>query len=326
MIRELKDTYSYPRVVALISVLSFISGIAVCFLGELLIPFASAFLAILFLFEKPNKRILSYACPIASITLSVFVKGWVALVAVEYVVIALIIAFCYKKSLSKAEASIYMTLTIAVFVFISLYISAAVALGSFSFAGVEAHYVKMLLDFKEEFVVLLSEFTMTSGDGAVQNVMSVEDATAYFNLFINEFIALVAIFAFLITGLTLKFYTKLVLRYSKYGILKKFAHFIPSNFCAYVFIVSALLNALSSDSSKFGIVLLNANAILTIVFAYMGLRYILLLCKQSQRRSIMYFLLVAAFLSLPEIVPTIISYLGAWVVIGTNSHNKVSND
>ena len=326
MIRELKDTYSYPRVITLISVLAFISGIAVCLLGELFLPLASAFLAVLFLFENPKKRFFSYACPVASITLSVLIKGIVALVAIEYVILAVIIAFCYKKSLSKAEASVYMTLTVSVFVFISLYLSAAIALKSFSFSGVEDHYVKIFFEFKEQFVDLLSEFTLTQDDGTIRNAMSVEEATLYFESFTNSFIALVAIFAFLITGLTLKLYTALVLRYSKYGILKKFAHFIPSNLCAYVFIISSVLGVLSSEKTKFGIILLNVNAILTVVFLYMGLRYLLLVCKQSKRKSVIYFVLAAAFLSLPNIVPTVVSYLGAWVVIGTNSHNKVSND
>ena len=325
MIRELKDTYTYPRVITLISVLTFVFGMAVAFLGELVLPLASSFLAILILFEKPNKRFFSYACPIASITLSVLIKGLVALVAVEYVILALIIAFCYKKSLSKAETSIYLTLTVSVFVFISLYLSSAVSLGSFALSDVKNYYVEMFFELKEGFIELLSGFTITADDGTARNAMSVEEATLYFNTFSNSFIALIAIFAFLISGLTLKLYTSLVLRYSKHGILKKFAHFIPSNFCAYVFIISSVLGALSSESSKFGIVLLNANAILTVVFAYMGLRYLLMVSKHSQRRSMMYFLFVVAFLTFPSIAPTIVSYLGVWVVIGTNSHNKASN-
>ena len=59
MIRELKDSQSYPRVIALISVLSVFFGIATCVLGELLLPLSSAFMATLFLLEKPKKRFLS---------------------------------------------------------------------------------------------------------------------------------------------------------------------------------------------------------------------------------------------------------------------------
>ena len=325
MISELKDTYSYQKVITLISVLSFVFGVATCFLGELLLPVASSFLAILFLFEKPNKRILSYACPLAAITVSVFLAGVAAIITVEYVILALIIAFCYKKALTKAETAIYTTLTVSIFVFISLYLSGALAIESFAASEVKKYYVEAFYVLKEEFVEVLSGFTVTSNDGTVQNMMTVEDATLYFKAISTTFIALVAIFGFLISGLTLKMYSSLVLRYSKHGILKKFAHFIPSNFAALVYIISSILSALSSDTSKFGIVLLNCNVIMTAVFGYMGLRYLLMIIKASQRRSLAFCLLIAAFISLPSVTPTIISYLGVWVVLGTNSHNKASN-
>ena len=48
MISQLKDTYNYRKVITLISFLAFVFGVATCFLGELFIPLASSFLAILF--------------------------------------------------------------------------------------------------------------------------------------------------------------------------------------------------------------------------------------------------------------------------------------
>ena len=120
MIRELNDTYSYSRVITLFSVLSLIFGVAVGILGELFLPLASGFLALLFLFENPKKRFMSYVCPILSVGCAVLIKGLVALISVEYVILAVIIAICYKKSLTKAEAAIYMTFTVVLFLFVSL--------------------------------------------------------------------------------------------------------------------------------------------------------------------------------------------------------------
>ena len=326
MISELKDTYKYPRVIALISFLSFVFGVATCFLGELFLPLASSFLAILFLFEKSDKRFCSYVCPAASILASVLLKGIAAIITIEYILLAVIIAFCYKKSLTKAETSIYLTLVVAAFVFISLYLGAAVFLETFSPSEILDYYVKAFVEFKQSFIEAFSGFTITANDGTEQNAMSVEEATLYFNVIYSSFIGIIGVFAFLISGLTLKIYTALVLKYSKHGILKKFSHFIPSNFCAYAYIVSAILSALSSDTSKFGLVLLNVNVIMMAVFAYMGARYILMLIKHSERKGMIYFILAASCLAFSSVVPSIISYLGVWVVIGTNSHNKASNN
>lgn len=326
MISELKDTYSYRKVITLISVLSFVFGVAASFLGELFLPPAASFLAILFLFEKPNKRFLSYASPAVSIAVSLLLIGPAAIITVESVILGLIIAVCYKKSLTKAETAIYTTLTVSLFVFLSFYLSGAVAAESFSPDAVKAYYVDAFYTLKQEFVKLFSEFTVTSSDGSVENLMTVEDAAFYFNAISTSFVALVAVFAFLISGLTLKLYAVLVLRYSKHGILKRFAHFIPSSFVAVVYIVSSVLAALSSEASLFGIVLLNCNVILTAVFGYMGLKYIIMVIRASQRRSLAYCILIAAFISFPSITPTLISYLGVWVVLGTNAHNKASNN
>lgn len=326
MISELKDTYSYLRVITLISVLSFVFGVAVSFLGELFLPLASSFLAILFLFEKPNERFLSYSVPVLSIAVSVILMGPSAVITAEAVILGIIIAVCYKKALTKAETAIYMTLTVSLFVFLSLYISGALAVESFSADAVKAYYVDAFYTLKQEFVKLFSEFTVTAGDGTAENLMTVEDAALYFNALSTSFVALVGVFAFLISGLTLKLYAVLVLRYSKHGILKRFAHFIPSSFVAIVYVISSVLSALSSETSLFGMVLLNANVIMTAVFGYMGLKYILMVIRASQRRSFAYCILIAAFISFPSIAPTLISYLGVWVVLGTNSHNKASNN
>lgn len=326
MISELKDTYSYQKVITLISVLSFVFGVAASFLGELFLPLASSFLAILFLFEKPNKRFLSYASPVVSITVSILIMGPAAIITVESVILALIIAVCYKKSLTKAEIAIYTTLTISLFVFLSFYLSGALAVESLSRDAVKAYYVDAFHTLKQEFISLFTEITFTASDGNIENLMTVEDAALYFNSISTSFVALVAVFAFLISGLTLKLYAVLVLRYSKHGILKRFAHFIPSSFVAVVYIISSVLSAFSSEESLFGIILLNCNVILTAIFGYMGLKYIIMVIRASQRRSLSYCLLIAAFISFPSITPTLISYLGVWVVLGTNSHNKASNN
>lgn len=324
MIRELKDAYTYPSTITFFSILSVVFCSATCFLGELFIPLAASFLAALFLFEKPQKRILSYICPAVSLLISVFLKGAAALITIECIILAVIIVFCYNKSLSKAEASIYLTLVISVFVLLSLYLSASVAIGSFSLSAVKEHYLSILMDFKEEFVNVLSQFMITTEEGNTEYAMSVENAQLIFKALFDIAVAMIAIFAFIITGLTLKLYTHLVLKYSKHGILKRFSHFLPSELCAYLYVISSLLEIFSVEGTKFATVLININAIMMVVFAYMGLKYLFVVAKISPRKSMVYFLIALGLISFPSVAPQVISYLGVWVVIGTHKHAKAS--
>ena len=221
--------------------------------------------------------------------------------------------------MSKAETAIYLTITASAFVFISLYLSAAFTIESFSLSDIKEHYLGIFLEFKNEFVELLSQFTLTNEQGEIENAMTVEDAQLIFKAFSTTFIALIAIFSFLIAGLTLKLYAKIVLKYSKHGILKKFAHFLPSSLCAYSYVISSILAIFSKDGSRFSLILLNINTIMLVVFAYMGVKYLLMVAKLSARRSVVYFLIALGFLSFPTFAPQIISYIGVWVAVrGSN--------
>ena len=194
----------------------------------------------------------------------------------------------------------------------------------FSLNAVTTHYVEAYADLKRDFVDLFSGFAVNGDDGTIEHAMSVEEAESYFDSITTSFIGLIAVISFLITGLTLKLYSHLILRFSKHGILKTFAHFLPSNFCAYLYIISTVLGWLASETSTFGIILININFILETVFLYMGLKYLVMISNVSQRKRLTYFLLALGILSFPSFVPSLISYLGVWVVIGTNLNNKAS--
>ena len=324
MIRELKENYSYTRVITFLSVFTFIFGAAVCFVGGIFIPVASAFLAALFLFENPKKRIFSFVCPLASILLSTLAIGPITLIGIEYVLLALIIIVCYKKSLSKAETAVYLTALISIFVILSLYINAAIIIDDFSFTAVKDYFVLGYAEFHDGLLTFLSELTITTQEGITENAMTVEDAKTFLTTLTNSFVSVTVITAFVLAGLTEKLYSTLVLHYAKHGILKSFAHFIPSTISSIAYIITAVLSIFVSESTRFGIILSNVNSILLVIFLYMGLKYLFMVAKASPKRILIYALIIMGLISFSNIAPKIISYLGVWVVIGTNSYNKHS--
>ncbi len=326
MIREIKDNFSYSRVISFLSVFAFIFGTAVCFVGEVFLPFASAFLSALFLFEDPKKRIFSYLCPGASIIFASALIGPIALIGAGYVLLALIIFTCYKKSISKSETAIYLTLAVVAFMVLSLYLRGAILTENYSLEAVIEYYKNAYRSLRKEFITLLSEFTVTAKNGVSENLMSVEDATLAVNAMTNSFVSAIVIFAFLLTGIAEKVFSAIVLRYSKHGILKTFAHFIPTSISAYAYAVCVFLSIFSSDSTDFGIALANVTNILLAVFLYMGCKYLVMLAKASPRKILIFAIIIISFISFTLTAVKIASYLGAWVVIGTNSHNKKASE
>lgn len=326
MIRELKENYSYTKVIAFLSVFSFVFGVAVCFVGEILLPMASGFLAALILFENPNKRIFSLICPLVSIVCSYALIGPIALFGIEHILLAVILAVCYKKALGKAETAVYLTALIVAFIVFFLYVNTAVTIGDFSYEAVVGYTKESYIFLRTEVVKALSEFTVTAADGTQQNLMSVENASWYVTAATNSFVSLIIIYAFVLAGICEKIYSTIVLRYSKHGILKTFAHFIPSNFCAYAYIVAVVLGMFASDTKALGIAITNSKNILFVVFLYMGLKYLIMVAKASNKKLFIYSLIVLGFISFTSVVPTVVSYLGTWVVIGTNAHNKKTSN
>ena len=318
MIRELKAQHSYKKVMLILSILTFSFGLAFGIIGEVFLPFASAFLAALFLFEKPEIRFLSYLVPLSTVTICVMIKGIYALISIEYVLLALIIIFCYIHSKSKAECSLYLTLTVSIFVLISLYLGAGTAIGSLAPEKIIEHYNEMYLDFKAAFVDFFSKYSATLEDGATQSLLTNEEILSYFDSLTVLAVSVVAIFSFAISGVAIKIFTKTALTISNKGILKTFAHFIPSTLTAYSYIAAVILSIFASTDDIFGASVANVNQILMIVFAYMGAQYLIAIFKASERKSTTLIIFLGAFVLLPGVALQILSYLGVFLTINTN--------
>ncbi len=319
MIRELKDSYNYTKVMLLLSVLTFIFGIAFSLIGEFFLPFAAAFYAALILFEKPRGRFLSYIIPSINLLIALLCNGFYALITFEYIILAVIMVMIYIHFGSKAECSVYMTLITGFFILISLYLGAARAIGDFSFSAVTDYYSDAYSVFKDKTIESFTSYFLSLENENNELVFSEASLRHYFDLLSKMIVSLIGILSFMITGISLKIFTALTLRYSKNGILKTFAHFLPSNLVAYIYMAIVLIYLLSDSSSIFSIAISNTYEILMCVFAYVGARFVYILGKINQRKSIN-FILIAALLFMTGTALQLLSYLGIWVTINTNKN------
>ena len=316
MIRELKETHSYPTVMLLLSVLTFIFGTAFAIFGELLLPFATASAAALFFFEKPNRRIFSFVIPVITLGISFILNGFYAVVCIEYVILAFLIALLYRRGISKAECFTYLSLITAVFMVFALYLGAGKATGSFTFESVSEFYSDIYARLRTTLVDFLSTRQIVLTDGTVKNYMSVEEAGYYFDSFAKLLPALFGAAAMILSGLAIKLFSGMIFKFSKNGMLKTFAHFMPSTIVAYTYIAVAIIAIFTGiDGGWLAVAIINASEIMMLVYAFIGFNYLKTLGIISQRKTTVYMIVVASLLLMGGTALQILSIVGVWFVI-----------
>jgi hypothetical protein len=326
MLRELKSTTSYGRAMACFSILTLIFGLATSFAGEIFIPLATAFCAAIFVFEKPERRFLSFVIPIALILIDFTFNGFLSLIAIEVITLSVIISVFYVKKSSKAEATAYIVFAMSLFIIATLYILGAQSIKSFSPTGVAAYYKEMFTELKEYFIDNVLTVSITDPAGTVSQFMTEEEAIYYVNQMANALPSIIAIFAFAIAGVSLKIFCAIMRRSCKYGLLKTYSHFYTSSLVAYAYVAIAIIAALASSEAVFDIAIQNVSNILMVVFAYVGLRYVLAVAALSQRRVMIYILTFAALISMSGIAVQLLSYFGVFINISVNRQISATND
>ena len=318
MIRELKTSHKYLSVIFALSVLSLAFCILFGFVGELSLPFASAFLAVLFVFEKPEKRIFSYIVPLFGVVLNVAIHGIYMIISIEAVVLALIIALCYRYSESKNICSVYLTVAVFVFMLISFYLSAARSCSSFAIYAVAEYYSELYADFKDNLAGMIASIKLTANDGTLNSIMTEQQAKKLISEYSKLVVAYMAAASFLISGIALKVFNFTVLRISKYGIRKTFAYFFPKSWLAYLYAVISIIAAFIELDNTFSIGICTVSEILMFVFAYVGIRYFMTITRASSRKGFYTMMLIFGLVFMPGIAIQVVSYFGAWIVVSTN--------
>lgn len=318
MIRELKENQSYTSTTFVFGALATVFGIAFAFWGEIFLPPAAALLALLFVLERPKSRYLSYIAALLPVALAFIVNGIFGLISIEPAILALAIALVYRFNGSKAECAVYATLIVSLFAILSLYLGGAKATGSFSYEIVFDYYSDVITTLKLKLLDMMNYYVKMQGDPAAE-VFTVTDATDIAHRLKVQLVSFVAIAAFILVGITIKLFTSIMLKVSKRGILKRFAHFLPSNIISYVYIGVAVLSLLVGYETVLDAVILNVANILSVVFAYLGFQYATTIASASGRRKLAVIVIIASFLIIPTLALRILSFVGVWAAVGINN-------
>ena len=318
MFRELKENLTYSKAISFFSVLSILFGILTGAFGEFFLPLAVPFMACLFIFEKPERRFMSYIASVFVLVVSYLLRGVNALPALEAVILAFLVAVLYARKTSKSETAFYMTAIVTVFIIASLYVGAATQIGSFEPAAIKSFYAEAAQSLKVMLSEYIAEYSASIEEAGGGIALNDEVVDAYFTAIANSIISLIVVAAFLITGISMKIFCATMRRSCKYGILKRFSHFGVNNVISYFYILVAVLTFVVSDKTALDVAILNIDTVLVFVFAYIGLKYLLSLAEFTGRRSLIYTLIAAAFLLIGGSALRIASYIGVFINISIN--------
>lgn len=321
MYRELKTETTYTKTMIFFSVLTFLFGLATCFVGNIFLPFSTAFCACLFLFENPEKRILSYIVPLVVMVINVSINRLESIIGFEFIILGLLMALLYAKKVSKSESAAYLTFIISFFVIFSLYINGIFACKSFEISRVIAYYDELLNAFRFNLVELLSSTKITDSSGSTEYFMSSEVAEIVFNAGLNLLPSFMIGYSFLLAGISIKLFAFLARNRCKYGILKRYANFVPSSITAYFYILASIVGFLVAGENVFEIAMMNIANILMLPFAYVGIKYLKTMALITGRKTFFCIIIIAGLIMAPAAASRLISYLGVYFAI---THNKVS--
>ncbi len=317
MHQEIQNTSSYTKNLTLLSISVVLFGFGSILLGYLFLPFAAASYACLLHYEKKTRRILSYVIPVAIYTFNVLISGFFSLEGVIYVAIGAMLYLFNVKSRNKRETVFFITLAISFFVFLSFFAIGFTINGSLSFNALKAYYAGLYDSFKRIFISFMSSISAQDELGNLFFLYTRENAEDVFHSLLLSLPSFVIIFAFLLAGISYKFYD--FLRARLFSLSRKdLEFFVPTRFLAFTYIIFAILSLFSSSGSDiFAISIVNVYNVLLVVFAYFGLKIAYTIVQSARGTAFAVLLLLVAFVLFTSAAITLLSFIGVFFTLGS---------
>ena len=315
---ELKYKFKYPSVVAVLSALTLLFGaigISYRAMGLIMMPVTSAFLAALICVEK--RRVASITVS-ALLLIGEIVVGFIdyfTLTSLAVISVAVIIAWHFLKKAEKAECALLATLVTAIVILATaiLYILASTEASSLS--EVYEEFLSIYAQFKQDTIASVIEMTAETENAPA--MYSPEYISSMFDSYLHYIVAIVAIGAFFLVGLSLKLFTGVTRRYLQNPDEINTWRFMPTTPFAYFYFAVAILSMFSTDpTDALSVSVANLYLIFMFVFAYIGYVFVTaLLCKNGRSRLVTSILVLALAIALSSLAIQVFAIIGAFTAV-----------
>lgn len=322
--RNLRENRSYTKTLVSFGVLFFAFILGSVFISDILLPVSAAMLSAFLLFDRTKMKWLSMA-------LSAFVLLCVCLISISNAIFlltsllcALILTFGYCKGLNKAELSVYLTVLYALCTVTGLYLIGAGELGTFDFGAVIEYYNTLFEDFVQRLLAEMKDALAALVESGQELTFEEDEFLSLFEVTIRSFskmfLSLLVIIAFLYSGIQIKIFTALGVRFESEPRPRHSWHFALSNVFAYFYVALAIISPfLGNMDSVLVVAIVNLYNIFMVVFAYVGFNYALHFVSQMRKKGLARFILIAFLVMANAVAIQILSFVGVFI---TTMHNK----
>ena len=318
---EIKNTVSRLKALIITSALTSVLAFLCIFIGDIAAPFAAAFYAVLILIESPKKRVITWVIPAVSILADILLNGLSGYGCIQFTVAGVLIALAFKNKFRKSTLAAMLSATFIVFILWGLCCTAFKETGVYTLASVKDFYFEILETLKNEMIDVLTKVPISLTKEGENVYLTVTDASALVNSFLNLLVSFVAIIAFILAGISIKIFSAIAVRLAAEEDEVRGWMFITTSVFAYAYLAVFVVNLFTAGMGAVAsAVIANLYLILMVVYAYLGAKLLLGILMNAQRRF--FFLTIALLVLLSmnfySLVP--LSLFGTYGVIVTNRH------
>ncbi len=316
---NIRDGENYKGTLAKLSVLTVAFSILCTFFGYLLMPLAAATYALLLTFENRGRRVFSFLIPIVTYLINLLFMGFYSLEGIAYAIVGVIIFLLVKRGKTKGEIAFWISFATVVMMFISALLLAMAYNESASITKAFLLYKELIVFLETKFVDILVSLKDETG---LAFAFTREDAIMLYNELILSIVPIVMVVAFIISGFTLKFFTRLAFRYSEKNPALLTFSFKTTNFIAYFYLIVVILSFIvPADGSTFYYLLTSLYSVFSVVYLYLGVKFLFaFFIARGKSPIITVLIIIAIFVVFSSFVVCALSLLGVYV---NNSMNKI---
>jgi hypothetical protein len=293
-----------------LSVFTFLFALLTSLFGYFALPISSAFYAAVLLCEKAEKRFFSYLLPLLTFVINFFINGIFSVEGVGYALVGIVIYFAYTKGASKADTAFYLSVLTVILMLGSLLILPFDDTGVVRWSAVTDFYHYLFVNLKNTFVSYVTGIISVDELGIKSFAFNVFEANELFLEIIILFIPVIMIFAFLLSGISLKAFTLLKSRYVSDDDGRDWS-FRLSNLMSFFYIIISFISSLAGGKSTFDLSVNVLYYFFFAIFAYLGIKLVYTFLRDKFNRSAALMFILIIFFSFSLLFLQILSYVGA---------------
>lgn len=322
---NLNSKYKPTSALLLLTVISVALSLGASLLGEIILPFATAALALLYV-NVGNRKIFAIVATTMILVTDTILNGALSYVGVEICILSFVIVIALAVKASKAETSFWLSAVVLIFFVIVSALAVWSATGEISVDGYFDYYIELYKSLRDVFVDTIVASTKNT---PYAELITEESAAELFGSFASILPAVLMVIAFAISGVTLKLLSGALAKISDPDTKEWVSgwHFKISGIITLAFWVLVVINLFTaSEDSMFAVVVANLYTVLMMIHAYIGFKVVkLFFARVFKNRALALLTIVGILLFFNSLAIELLAYFGASNLFFANRYDGGDN-